>query len=170
VKEARVRLSSGTGATVELSPVGYQFGPSQEPRDWDANWLVIYGRVELADGRSWSFTDPCLTTWEARKLGSWLEGVRSGDVQPAEFGGEQDERLLVFTEPNVGFSLASRVGGTVTIRVHFSLESRPPWLQSGEADDDADLFEYFVAVRLDNEAMTTAAASWDQELTAFPVR
>ena len=161
-----MRLSSTTGATVELSPVRYQFGSSLEPRDWDANWLVVAGRVQLPDGRSWAFTDPCLTTWEARELSSWLEDVRSGDVQPAEFGGEEDERLLVFTEPNVGFSLASRVGDAVTIRVHFSLESRPPWLQ----EDDNDLFEYFVEVDLTHEALAAAAASWDRELTAFPVR
>ncbi|MGZ4587165.1 MAG: WapI family immunity protein [Mycobacteriaceae bacterium] len=162
-----MRLESHNGAVVEVTPLRYQFGASPEPRDWDANWLYIATRVELPDGRSWLSTDPCLTTWEARELGAWLEGVHAGDLQPTEFGGEDDERLLVFTEPNLGFSLARRDDETVTIRVHFSLESRPPWLRD---DDEADLFGYFVEVDLAIEGVAAAATTWSEELAAFPVR
>jgi hypothetical protein len=138
-----MRLESDDGIVVELSPLRYQFGSSSTPRDWDANWLIIAAAVRLSDGRSWSFADPCLTTWEARELASWLRGVLAGEVSPAPFGGEEDERLLVFTEPNLAFSLASSDAERITLRLHLSLESRPPWLHG---DTDSDLFDYFIEV------------------------
>jgi hypothetical protein len=155
---------------VDLRPLRFQFGPSPEPRNWDANWLYIAGHVDLPDGRSWSFTDPCLTTWEARELGSWLQGVVSGDVQPVAYSGETCERLLYFTEPNLGFSLAGRRGETVAIRVHFSLECLPPWLQRPGKDEGPDILDFFVEAQLGQPALADAAASWDQELAAFPIR
>ncbi len=44
-----MRLQSTDGAAVELSIKSYQFGSSNEPRDWDANWLVVAGAVALSD-------------------------------------------------------------------------------------------------------------------------
>ncbi len=163
----RMRLESYDGSSVHFSPQRYQFGPSSKPRDWDANWLVITGDVDMSDGRSWSFTDPCLTTWEARELASWFRGVLSGDVQPAPFGGEEDERLLVFTEPNLAFSLAGRERERLTIRVHFSLESRPPWLREDVA---SDLFDYYIEVSPTKPGLVRAVDEWERELAAFPVR
>ena len=166
-----VRLASRTGAVVDLSPRGYQFGPAPEPSDWDANWLVIRGLVVLPDGRSWSFTDPCLTTWEAREIGSWLASVIAGDVKPFVFEGGEDERLLMFTEPVVAFGLASRGDGVVTIRVHFSLEAQPPWARDcRDEDDDVDFFADFVEIELGIDAVVQAATAWDEELAEFPVR
>lgn len=162
-----MRLESDDGAVVELCPQRYQFGSSSTPRDWDANWLIITGRAKLADGRSWSFADPSLTTWEARELSSWLRSVLAGDVEPAPFGGEEDERLLVFTEPNLGFSLADREAERVTLRCHLSLESRPPWLLE---DTDSDLFDFFIEVSTPYSALAAAADEWDREISAFPVR
>jgi hypothetical protein len=146
--------------------VRYEFGPSPEQGDWDANWLVVRGRVQLADGRSWSFTDPSLSTWEAAQLSTWLEGVGAGVVPPAEVGGEDDERLLAFTEPNLAFSLLARVGELVTIRVHLSAEAAPPW----PAEDARGMPEYVVEIELTHDAVAAAAASWNQEMGAFPVR
>jgi hypothetical protein len=168
--ETRVRLLSRTGATVELAPASYQFGPAAEPREWDANWLIIRAHVVLANGRSWSFADPCLTTWEARQLTSWLEGVVAGEVMPFEFDGGEDERLLMFTEPVVAFSLADRVGATVTLRVHLSLDARPPWDQDHIGDDDVDLFDDFVELEMPVDALAAATAAWDEELSTFPIR
>jgi hypothetical protein len=162
-----MKLTSADGVVVDLRPLRYQFGSSAEPRDWDANWLVVAGHVELTDGRSWSFTDPCLTTWEARELGSWLHGVREGTVAPTAFFGQEDDVSLVFTEPNVAFSLAGRSAGVAAVRVHLSLGSLPPWL--GEAEG-LDLFEFFVVAQLTHAALTDAEAAWEQELAAFPVR
>ena len=162
-----MKLTSEDGTAVLLRPSGYQFGASSTPRDWDSNWLIVAADVELPDGRSWSFADPCLTTWEARILTSWLRDVQSGRIQPAPFDGSEDERLVVFTEPNLAFSLAERGDGGVTIRVHMSLESRPPWLQD---DESSDLFEYFVEVSPTHEALAQAIDQWERELVAFPVR
>lgn len=162
-----MRLTSADGVVVELRPLRYQFSSSPESGDWDANWLVVAGHVELPDGRSWSFTNPCLTTWEARELGSWLRGVREGDVAPTAFFGEEDDVSLVFTEPDVAFSLAGRNVGMAAVRVHFSLGSLPPWL--GEAGGP-DLFEFFVVAQLTHATLADALAVWEQELAAFPVR
>lgn len=162
-----MRLASDDGVVVDLRPLRYQFGPSPEPRDWDANWLVVAGHVELPDGRSWSFTEPCLTTWEARRLGSWLRGVRDGQVAPTELAGDENGASLVLTEPDVALSLAQRDAGTVVVRVHLSLGARPPWLQ---APGGPDLFAYVVEVRLSPVALAEAEASWEQELAVFPVR
>lgn len=161
-----MRLASDDGAVVELRPLRYQFGPSSEPRDWDANWLVVTGRAELPDGRSWSFTEPCLTTWEARTLGSWLRAVGNGDVAPTAFVGE-DDISLVFTEPDLALSLASRSAAVAVVRVHLSHGARPP----GPSDPDRPgVVASFVELRLSFDALAAAVASWDQELASFPVR
>ena len=55
-------LVSGDGTSVELTPVRYQFDDLPNTHTHDLNWLVIQGDFTLTDGRSWSFTDPCLTT------------------------------------------------------------------------------------------------------------
>ena len=88
-------------------------------------------------------------------------------MQPAPFGGEEDERLLVFTEPNLAFSLAGRDSQLLTIRVHFSLESRPPWLRE---DITSDLFDNFIEVATVQAALANAVDDWDREIAAFPVR
>jgi hypothetical protein len=151
VEETPMRMSSGDGPSVELRPLRYQFGRSADPRDWDANW----------------FSDPCLTTWEARELGSWLRGVRSGEVEPTTFGGEDEDPSLVFTEPNIAFSLARRDAGSAALRVHLSLESAPPWERG---PGGPDLFDFFVEVDLTPAALAAAQSDWGRELAAFPVR
>jgi hypothetical protein len=161
-----VKLASSDGTAIELIPRGYQFPAAEGAGDWDdANWLRITSAVSLPSGRRWSTTDPCLTTWEARRLALWMRGVLSGDVAPAPFPGG-DEDLLTFTEPNLGLSLAGRSDDVVRVRVHFSLESLPPGLQ----DADADLYEYFVEVSVTLDELNDAPTSWERELEAFPER
>lgn len=125
---SRMRLVSADQASVELRIARYQFPgrQGQGNRDWDANWLQVAGTVVLAGKKTWSFEDPCMTTWEAAELGRWLKAVADGAVQPSPFGKGQDEQLLVFTEPNVAFSLQERVADRVRVRIHFSLEALPP--------------------------------------------
>jgi hypothetical protein len=125
-----VRLVSSDRVLVELRPTGYQLsqpgGPEVEKADctaescteWD-EWLVIRGDVRTADGRSWSFTDPCLTTSEAERLSVWLDEV-SQDAA--------DRDAAVFTEPNISFFIDGRDGDRVRMRVRFSYESLPAWL------------------------------------------
>ena len=157
-----MKLVSRDGASVELSPVRYQFGASGTPRDWDANWLVVAGSISLPQGQAWTFEDACLTTWEARELADWLRGVCRGQVQPSVWDSDE-ERLLVFTEPNLAFSLAARTEDSVAVRVHLSLESGPP-------SEEQELFDYFVVVDLSLSALADALRAWGAEMQAFPVR
>ncbi|HEU4676614.1 MAG TPA: hypothetical protein VFS29_11530 [Motilibacteraceae bacterium] len=169
-----MRLRSSDGTQFELRPVRYQFAGvrgSRCGRDWDANWLVIRGDVQLADRRSWSFEDPCLTTWEARELAAWLRGVASGAVQPTPFEGGGEERTWMFTEPNLALSLAARDDVTATVRVHLSLEARPPWLAGDDpGEDPGELFEFFVEVTAPLNVVAQAADDWTAELATFPER
>lgn len=169
-----MRLQSHDGAQVELRPLRYQFASARSTeaaRDWDANWLIIRGDVELADGRRWSFEDPCLTTWEARELGAWLRAVASGSVQPSPWDGRDEKHILLFTEPNVALSLAACDSSNATVRVHLSLESRPPWLSGADSEmGHVELLEFFIEVAAPLEALVQAAAVWEQELTGFPQR
>jgi hypothetical protein len=95
-----VRLLSSDNVSIELSIARYQFPDLQGhgDRDWDANWLQISGAVVLADGKTWSFEDPSLTTWEAAKLGQWLREVADGSLKPLPFGTGEADELLWFTD------------------------------------------------------------------------
>lgn len=163
-----MRLDSLDGARVTLRPLGYQFEtvPSSGDDVWDPNWLVVRGEIVLADGRSWAFTDPCLTTFEGRRLGAWLEGVIAGEVRPAPLD-EDDERGAVFLEPVIAFSLAERDTTAVTLRVHLSLEALPPWATGTEKPE---IFAYWVKVRCPVETLESALLEWNTELESFPVR
>ncbi|GAB95001.1 hypothetical protein BJY21_001717 [Kineosphaera limosa] len=173
-----MRLSSADGATVELRPTRYQFDlaeVSAGARDWDANWLVLDGAIRLADGRAWAFTDPSLTTFEARQLTVWLRDVIDGRVDPAPvIGGSDDEadagRLRTFLEPSLAFSLAARDGQRVRLRVHLSLEALPPWHQDPDGPDRPRFFEYAVELDTTIAALAEAATTWETEITNFPVR
>jgi hypothetical protein len=92
-----------------LRIVGYQF-PDATDLD-DANWLMISGECSL-EGRQWTFTDPCLETWDMEELASWLEALAAG---------RNTKPFLAFTEPNLEFQV---VKGN-TLRVIFSLETAP---------------------------------------------
>jgi hypothetical protein len=107
-----------------------------------------------------------MTTWEARRLGSWFRGVIDGTLMPVPFDGTDDGGLLVFTEPNLAFSLEARSERHVVVRVHFSLESRPPWLGPGEPD----AFAYYLAVPISIDVVSRAAADWDRQLEPYPER
>jgi len=119
-----VLLTSSDGASVELRPIRYQFSAApSEPGDWDANWLEIRGRVRTVAGESCEFEDPCLTTWEARVLGDWLQAAADGRAPVTQTPTEDSEELLTFTEPNLGFSVGGREGDSLVVCVHLSLES-----------------------------------------------
>jgi hypothetical protein len=160
-------LTSVDGALVDLRIAGYQY-PRRSAvgkQDWDANWLNLRGDVTLADGRTWSFEDPCLTTWEARQLGDWLQAAAAGLVPVSAFGTDEPEgRLLAFTEPNLAFSLECLTGDQATVRVHLSLEALPPWQPS------ADFFDYVVLVQISTGELADAAASWMRNLADYPER
>jgi hypothetical protein len=166
-----VRLVSSDGALVELQPTGYQFSHAGRTgavradsatasyAHWDANWLVIRGDIRAADGHSWTFTDPCLTTWEAERLSEWLDAV-SRDAA--------DRDAAVFTEPNVSFFIDGRDSERVRMRVRFSHESLPSWLPRDAVGWQAG--EYFVALEVSAADLAEAARAWDRERQAFPAR
>ena len=163
-------LASFDGALASLRISGYQFQQhaATYKRDWDANWLNIHGDVTQSDGKTWTFEDPCLTTWEAQALGNWLRGAAAGTVPVSPFGtGEPEGRLLVFTEPNLAFSVESRINDQVGVRVHFSLEAVPPWL---DGDQRPDIFDYVVLIRISAAELADAADSWTRDLTQYPKR
>jgi hypothetical protein len=161
-------LTSTPSRRVELTPVAYEFPDHRSSgleRDWDANWLMIRGEVRHPDGSEWTFTDPCLTTWEARELGDWLTAVARGHVTPAvRATGRVD---LFFTEPNLTFSLTGADERQCELAVHFSLEALPPWLQRPSRPG---IFDYAVTLTITRDDLTEAVQTWRQQLHQFPIR
>lgn len=159
-----MRLVSTDGAELEIVPSRYEYAGTavdQFDLDWDANWLVIRGRVRAPDGSTYGFLDPCLTTWEAHELAQWLETVASGTAKAGE---SHNEPALTFTEPNLGFGLGPASGDLVTVRAHFSLESAPPdhrW---------AEEYGYSISLTMTTSDLANAASQWRNEIAAFPVR
>lgn len=175
-----MRLSSTDGTTIELTPIRYEFDRVEAGAgagDWDANWLVIDGTIRLGDGRTWAFSNPSLTTFEARRLTDWLQAVCADRVTPAatvaEAIADQSEaegRLCAFLEPNLAFSLAAQAGGRVRLRVHLSLEALPPWLSDPDGPGRPGLFDYTVDVDTTTAALAQAAEDWATSLADFPIR
>src|SRR5438093_13570778 len=88
----------------------------------DANWLMVAGEVVGPDGR-WTFSDPCLTTWEAHTLGIWLRRITGGLVTPTPEVDDTDgdaDYLLTFIEPNLAFSCRHRSDEPVRLRARLS--------------------------------------------------
>ncbi|MCF3170698.1 MULTISPECIES: hypothetical protein [Streptomyces] len=160
-------LLNDLSSSVDLRPVRYQFA-TVRGETYDDNWLDVSGTVTTPEG-SWSFTEPCLLTDEARRVSAWLRAVAAGTVAVT---GPDDEGQLWpdawFIEPVVAFGLAGRgEGGAVTIRVHLSLEALPPWQRD---DDGADIYQYAVEITTDAGALLHAADQWDLALASFPPR
>jgi hypothetical protein len=155
-----MRLDGGGGRVLELTLDGYQFPEmTSEPGgvDFDANWLMVRGRV--SDGaREWTFRDPCLLTDEARELSAWLEAVSTD---------WRDLGATDFTEPNLEFRRMSAPGDPPVVRVTLRLEARPPW--AGEVSED-DWDKHFIELELSREALAAAATDLKDELKRYPKR
>lgn len=140
--------------SIELWPLGYQF-PDHTPwddRDWDANWLVMRGRIKDPD-RAWTFDDPCMTTWEVEKLCGWLRQLAEGG---------RAVQHISFLEPNVSFEAVQEPTRDITLIAYFGHESKPPdWL---------DPEPYEVRISFDADALNDAADQLERELSEFPVR
>jgi hypothetical protein len=163
-----VRFTCPDGTSVQLEIGGYQF-PSYAAtglRDWDANWLNVRGALVLADGTTWSFEEPVLTTWDAARLGAWLRDAAAGQIAPSPPG--DDDGMLVFLEPNLGFSVESRIGDRVRVRVHFSHESLPPLLRDAEVR--LSVHEYCVPFDVLAWDLASAAEAWLENAAIYPER
>ena len=136
----------------ELRLIGYQY-PDIENEYWDANWLLISVRVN-SPVASWTHTDPCLMTAEARDLANWL-----GDVA---FDRQSRTRIL-FIEPNLSFEFVTRDADICELRLYFALESCPPGI---EAYSD----EFFLNFTVTTEGLRLAANQLCASLRNFPIR
>lgn len=185
-----MRLLSRDGASVTLWPTGYEFGSGSAARDaWDANWLLVRGEVRTAGGATWTFHEPCLTTWDAARVLRWLRATGSGAVAPititavaelADAAGPQTDArgedfvgLLGFVEPNLGFSVASLDDEDVVLRVHLSLESAPPLPDEHAVTEDAelgDLYAYHIAISMTRRELLAAADEWQRDIAPYPER
>ena len=165
-----MRLGDQHGARVDLRIVDYQYPAKHgdgSGKDWDANWLMVAGDAVAEDGHGWSFQDPCLTTWEARSLSEWLRGVVEGSVPPTPFDNREAQHLFAFTEPNLAFSLDARTLDDAVIRVHLSLESRPPWRPE---PGDPDIFNHYLLLRTPITQVALAIEDWERMINAHPAR
>ena len=140
----------------ELEVAGYQF-PGFSGDVFDFNWLIVEGRVAPADERAWEFRDPALLTWEVERLSNWLGALASGQAV------EDGEK---FVEPNLRFEVVERGGDTITIRVYFELESRPPWFFV----DAAGMDDLWIDLRVDHDDLRAAAEGLRRDLAKFPAR
>lgn len=167
---AAMTLGEKDGPRIHLAIAGYQY-PARHGggtgKDWDANWLMVTGDAVTEDGRAWSFRCACLTTWQARRLADWLRGVVDGSVLSTPFDGSEAEHLLVFTEPNVAFSLADRTDEDAAIRVHLSLQSRPPWVIK---PGGPGVFAYYLLLRMPMAQVELAIQDWERLIAVYPAR
>jgi len=149
-------LRGREGNELELTVVGYQF-PDEHRDPWDSNWLLVSVRV-LAPAGSWSVVDPCLTTWEAKRLVSWLvhAAIRDPTAVP-----------MAFTEPNLTVTARSRSAAPLRVHVRacFALELRPPWGATASGSHDL-----CVDLDVERDDLARAAASLLADLVAYPQR
>lgn len=163
----------GPDVTLDVEVTGYQF-PQLTPsgrRDWDANWLVVRGRVRLADGRSWTFDQPSLTTWEAVELADWLDpaGSRTASSNAAPSlptpaltaPSLTAEATLTFTEPDLVLRRHSTGPEAIVLEVELSHGALPA------AQRSAGCVLRWVLTPTD---VRVAAAVWREGLARFPER
>jgi hypothetical protein len=147
-----VRLSGREGNELELSVVGYH-SPAEAVDPWESNSLLVALRVVSPRG-TWEVVDPCLTTWEAARLASWLAAMAAGP--------EGGTRSLA--EPNLSVTVTP-LDGRLAVRMCFELERRPPWAPTVRGGSD-------LCVDLDvtRADLVTAAVSLRDDVRRFPRR
>lgn len=145
----QIAAFEGTTGSLRIGVERYQF-PDIVDDEWDSNWLIVSGEADL-DGRSWSFREPCLTTFEVEHLADWLDRVVAGQAaQP----------ICGFTEPNLEFERIS----AEAVRITFWLEALPHW-----AKPDSDLGDIGFEVPI-SDALSTTATCLRSILSRFPIR
>jgi hypothetical protein len=149
-----VQFRGREGNHLELTPIGYQF-PANTTDPWDSNQLLVAVRVASPQG-TWEVHDPCLTTWEARSLATWL--LRATAIGTA-FGPS------TFSEPNVTMT-ARRAGvpGWFELAVELELEARPPWAPMTDGG------ALRVDLTLEEADLLVAARELVNELKQYPQR
>ncbi|HET8599828.1 MAG TPA: hypothetical protein VFL99_05850 [Segeticoccus sp.] len=134
--------------------------------------------ARTADGVSWSFEDPALTTWELGEAARWLRRVADGDIGPSSAiedtpaGGDEpdvQDRLaaagwLTFTEPNLSLAVGRSLGPQVEVLVGLGHESASPPVDPRRPQ------RCEIALLTDARQVLEAAASFERDLAAFPAR
>ncbi|MEL6531188.1 MAG: hypothetical protein AAFQ27_14615 [Pseudomonadota bacterium] len=139
----------GPKGSLSIGVERYEF-PKIANDYWDSNWLIITGHAVL-NGKSWSFRDPCLTTFEVQRLADWLDEVSSGN---------SEKKFCSFTEPNLDFALVH----DVALRIAFSHEALPPW-----SNQPRDCGEIGFEIPIDDR-LVAAASTLRTLLMRFPIR
>ena len=147
-----MQLRGREGNELELSVVGYQ-APAQTVDPWESNSLLVALRVVSPRG-TWEVIDPCLTTWEAARLASWLAAMA--------VGAEGGSRTLA--EPNLSVTVTAG-GGRLAVRICFELERRPPWAPTIRGGRDL-----CVDLDVSRAEVVAAAASLRDDVRRFPRR
>ncbi|MBA3267427.1 MAG: hypothetical protein H0T70_04105 [Acidimicrobiia bacterium] len=147
-----MELRGRDGTELGLSLVGYQF-PDEAVDPWNSNALLVAVRVVSPHG-TWEVVDPCLTTWEAARLASWMTTVA---VAP-------DRAAASVDAPNL--TVSARVDGPrVALIACFELEERPPWLVSVAGSD-----ELCVELDVSSADLVVASGALRTDLVRFPQR
>jgi hypothetical protein len=144
-----MQLASRDGQSLDLRILGYQF-PHLETQQYDSNWLIVSGNVTGPIG-SWQFSDPCLLTYEAERLASWMDAVADGN---------RPSYTCHFIEPCLEFRALLRIDRPV-LRVCFDHKARPP-SASGE--------HVWVEFPIEELDLKLAARQWRAELAKYPQR
>jgi hypothetical protein len=147
-------LHGMAGERFELGIVGYQFDDAGE--EHDRNWLVV--RVAAEAGHSqWGGPDPCLLTWEAQELASWLHALARGDadVSPG----------LDFLEPELSFEVVGHAEDAVDLRI--GTRHR---LADGAGVADRHRDSVGVSVKVSRTQLRGAAEDLAAELARWPKR
>jgi len=153
----------------ELSIKGYEF-PDFLDEFYDANWLMIAGRVRLRSTGDWSFCCPCMLTTDVKNLIEFLEAGARNELTYTGCG---------FFEPNLSFSLiyrgnhtseAGKKGNSTTsmstepsydtLRVYFDAESLPPGCKH----------EIYCDFSVTPATLRSTAQNLREQLIRFPVR
>ena len=144
------------GDFVELRVAGYQYDKStfSTANGWDENWLTISGHVRQA-AESWRFQNPCLTSWEARDLLSWLRSAVDSTPGPIEF-----------TEPNLSFAVAADTGRPRMVIVTFTGEAARPSISEVNRGSSGCA----LSLDISPASLLDAAQTGESELTARPLR
>lgn len=143
---------SNDSSSIELRIVDYQY-PENSRDQYDADWLRVEGVITHPLG-NWRFNDPCLLTWEALALATWLDSW-----------GKSTDPEIGFIEPNLSFAKSDSPLGSL-LRISFELESRPPWAKKRFVGP-SDIWIEFPPN--ESGAKSTAETLRDQ-LRRFPIR
>ena len=148
-----MKLTLGRKYSFEMEFLGYQF-PALANTPYDSNWLNVRIDVRHPLGE-WSAVDPALLTYEVKSLADWLRNLAAG---------RRDERCMDFMEPCLVFSCISSDDSTEALKIEFSHEFRPPWLNRNQEDE----FEMvFPLAKID---LIEAAEALERNLARYPQR